>query len=156
MGHKAYRGFSLSISYRNNQFPIILRGRFTSPLPLSRGPSQSQSSFANLLRPLKKCCSRSSQGHICVSRPTKPPQEAPKRPPRRPKRAPRRPKRPPRSPKRRASNQPKRPPRRPQEAQKTAKERPEGAQKPKKRAPNASLKKNWFWDQFWTNFGAPN
>ena len=46
-----------------------------------------------------------------------------------------------------------RPPRWPQEAQKTAKERREGAQKPKKRAPNASLKKNCFWDHFWDLFG---
>ena len=45
------------------------------------------------------------------------------------------------------------PPRRPQEAQKTAKERPEGAPMPKKRSPNASLKKNWFWDHFWNHFG---
>ena len=64
MGHKACRWSSLSISYRNNQFPIILRGRFTSPLPLSRGSSQCHLSFANLLDPLKKCCSRSSQSYI--------------------------------------------------------------------------------------------
>ena len=64
MGHKACRWSSLSISYRNNQFPIILRGRFTSPLPLSRGSSQSLLSFAKFPYPLKKCCSRSSQSYI--------------------------------------------------------------------------------------------
>ena len=64
MGHKAYRGSSLSISYRNKQFPIISRGRFTSPLPLSLGSWQSHSRFAKSLDRLKKCCSRSSQSYI--------------------------------------------------------------------------------------------
>ena len=52
------------IEINNSQFPIILRGRFTSPLPLSRGSLQSLSKFAKFRHPLKKCCSRSSQSYI--------------------------------------------------------------------------------------------
>ena len=64
MGHKAYRGFSQLYCYRNKPIPIFLRGRFTSPLPLSTGPCQCWSSFANFNHALKKCCSRSSQSYI--------------------------------------------------------------------------------------------
>ena len=57
-------GPELSISYRNNQFPIILRGRFTSPLPLSTGPVPKSIKVCKVCSPLKKCCSRSSQSYI--------------------------------------------------------------------------------------------
>ena len=43
---------------------LFLRERFTSPLPLSTGPGHRLTSFVELHRALKKCCSRGNQNYI--------------------------------------------------------------------------------------------